>query len=282
MAMKRFANQENTLLRYVKTDFEERLLRAAFKSLHDLENDLSFNNFAYSIRELSRHILARLSPDKNVNGATWYSSEIPDKPKGVTRAQRIKYAVQGGVTDEFIEDVLDLDIKPHIKRIIKAIDLLSKYTHIEDSTLGISLKKIYELVNATVEAFQVLFDTIELCKSRIIRRIEREIDDSLLNHSIENTFDEIDMLSTHSSVEYCLISEIRITQITESHIFLSVYGSINVRLQYGSNYDVKEGDGAVMHDSFPFTCEMIGDVNQLENFEPDIDSMNVDTSSFYE
>lgn len=280
--MVRFVTQERTLLKYVETDFEERLLRAAFKSLNDLENELAFNNFSYSIRELARHILARLSPDKNVNNAIWYTSEIPVKPNGVTRAQRIKYAVQGGITDEFIVQVLDLDIQPLTKRIIKAIDLLSKYTHIESSTLGISLKKIYDLVNETVEIFQVLFDTIELCKTRIIKRIEREIDDSLLSHSIENTFDEIDILSTHSSVEYCYISEIQIRQITESKIFLSVQGTINVRLQYGSDHDVREGDGAVMGDSFPFTCEMIGDVNQIEEFEPNVETMEVNTRSFYQ
>ncbi len=280
--MVRFVTQERTLLKYVVTDFEERLLRAAFKSLNDLENELAFNNFSYSIRELARHILARLSPDKNVNNAIWYTSEIPVKPNGVTRAQRIKYAVQGGITDEFIVQVLDLDIQPLTKRIIKAIDLLSKYTHIESSTLGISLKKIYDLVNETVEIFQVLFDTIELCKTRIIKRIEREIDDSLLSHSIENTFDEIDILSTHSSVEYCYISEIQIRQITESKIFLSVQGTINVRLQYGSDHDVREGDGAVMGDSFPFTCEMIGDVNQIEEFEPNVETMEVNTRSFYQ
>lgn len=258
-----------------------RLLKSSFQNIRHFENELCFNNFAYSIRELSRHILARLSPDANVLKAIWYKNEIPHKLKGVTRGQRIKYAVQGGITDDFVFNELELDLQQLTRRITRAIDVLRKYTHVEKSTLGIAQKQIYQLVNETGSAFQVLFDTIELCKSRIIRRIEGTIDDSLLNHSIETTFDEIDMLSTHSSVDACYISSIAITRITEEQIYISVSGTIQVRLQYGSDTDVRRGDGAVSHESYPFTCEMVGEVNQLEEFEPDIDTMVVDTETFY-
>ncbi|MBL7874306.1 MAG: hypothetical protein JNL53_01505 [Cyclobacteriaceae bacterium] len=75
--MKKFRRQENFLKKYVGTEFEERLLKSSFQNLQDFKNDLCFNNFAYSIQELSRHILARLSPDKDVLMTTWYKNEIP-------------------------------------------------------------------------------------------------------------------------------------------------------------------------------------------------------------
>jgi hypothetical protein len=280
--MKKFTRQENFLKKYLETEFEVRLLKSSFQNLQDFKNDLCFNNFAYSIRELSRHILARLSPDKAVLMATWYKNEIPNKKNGITRAQRIKYAIQGGITDDFVHNELELDLQQLTRRINRAIDLLNKFTHIEADTIGVPPRKISELVNETVVAFEVLFDTIEACRSRIIKKIERAIDESLLNHSIETTFDEIDILSTHSSVDECYISKIEIVQITAQQIYIIVTGKIRVRLQYGSDGDLRDGDGAVFHDSFPFTCELTGDINQLEEFEPNVDSMHVNTKSFYE
>lgn len=44
-------------------DFEHDLFDAALYNLNDVHNKLRFNNFAYSLRELTRHILARLAPD---------------------------------------------------------------------------------------------------------------------------------------------------------------------------------------------------------------------------
>lgn len=45
----------------IKTQFEQELCEAAFDNLQT-KSKLRFNNFAYSIRELSRHILHRLAP----------------------------------------------------------------------------------------------------------------------------------------------------------------------------------------------------------------------------
>lgn len=282
--MKRFIREENVLKDYVKGNFEERLLKAAFKNIRDHTNELRFNNFAYSIRELSRHILYRHSPDKVVIKAPWFVSEIANDPKKSTRAQRIKFAIQGGITDEFVRNERDIDLLPLSRRITKAIDKLSKFTHIEPDSLGISIKEVNRLVEETVGAFVVLFNTIATCRERIVRKIENSIDETLLDHVLEITLDDIDMLSTHSSVQGCSISKITIEQITASEIHILVSGSVAVRLQYGSNSDLRSGDGAVFNDSFPFTCKMKGDVNQLEDFSPDTDSIqvDVDTMSFYE
>lgn len=280
--MKRFGSQENILGKFVTTDFEKRMLKASFLNLQNLANELCFNNFAASIRELSRHILARLSPDANVLRSVWYKNEIQGKVNGITRAQRVKYAVQGGITDDFVKNELDIDVGRLNKRITKAIDLLNKFTHVNESTLGMPPRKVYDMVNETVDAFEVLFEIVETCRRRIIRTIARTIDDSLLNHSVESTFDDIDILSTHTSVDECHISDISITGITDQDIFLTVNGMIRVRLQYGSDGDVSDGDGVVTHDSFPFTLGLTGEVNQLDKFIPEINTMKIDTSSFYE
>jgi hypothetical protein len=47
-------NQEK-IKELLTTDFESELFSASIASLNDTANKLRFNNFAYSIRELSRH-----------------------------------------------------------------------------------------------------------------------------------------------------------------------------------------------------------------------------------
>ncbi|POY36268.1 hypothetical protein C3K47_10965 [Solitalea longa] len=71
-------------------------------NLLDKGNKLRFNNFAYGIRELSRHILHNLSPDKEVINCVWYKNDSK-KPGQLTRAERVKYAIQKGLPDKFVE-----------------------------------------------------------------------------------------------------------------------------------------------------------------------------------
>ena len=67
---------ERAIKRYLDGDFEKRLISSCLKNLLDTNNELRFNNFAYSIRELSRHILHRLAPDEKVLNCSWYSNQI--------------------------------------------------------------------------------------------------------------------------------------------------------------------------------------------------------------
>ena len=48
-----------------------------------------------------------------------------------TRAQRISYAVQGGLDDTFVQNTLAIDVDQMRKDFLKALDRLSKFTHIE-------------------------------------------------------------------------------------------------------------------------------------------------------
>jgi len=54
--------QPETLAKFLQAGFEQELYASAFQNLANLNNKLRFNNFAYAIRELIRHILNRLAP----------------------------------------------------------------------------------------------------------------------------------------------------------------------------------------------------------------------------
>ncbi|WP_414863271.1 hypothetical protein [Pseudomonas chlororaphis] len=49
------------------------------RNLEDKQNKLRFNNFAYAMRELARHVLKRLAPDDKVLKCAWYKTRSPRK-----------------------------------------------------------------------------------------------------------------------------------------------------------------------------------------------------------
>lgn len=59
------------------------------------------------------------------------------------------------------------------------------------------------------------------------------------------------------------------------------YGSVGVQLQWGSNSDVRRGDGAVIQNSYPLTCKFISQVDSPEELEVVENSLCVDTSSWW-
>jgi len=82
------------------------LFEAAINNLLDIHNRLRFNNFSYAMRELLGHILKRLAPDECVKKCVWYTP--PASEREVVRSRRIKYAIQKGLSDNFILEELGI------------------------------------------------------------------------------------------------------------------------------------------------------------------------------
>lgn len=273
---------ENSLISHLNSDFEKRLLKSIFRNLSDSDNELRFNNFSYSLRELSRHILQRLAPDENLLKCSWYENQINDKKYGITRSQRIIYAVQGGLSSEYINDELGLDLTDLNKEITEAIGILNKYTHVNNDTLGLTPEMVEKNVVEVTSAFRKLFETIKLCREKLIVEIESVIDTALIDHSLTETFSEIDILSTHHRIESIESYSNKIIDIDNEYIYMQSNGTIDVLQQFGSSGDLRRGDGHEMNNSFPFECTLKLKVNQKTVFEPEIDSIKVDTDSWYE
>ena len=136
--------------------FEHDLLDASLQNLVDIHNKLRFNNFAYSLRELTRHILERLAPDEKVLNTAWFIPISPKEPKKVTRKQRMKYAIQGGLPDDYVIDTLEIDVDAIGKKVGDNIDLLSKYTHVNPDSFYVEDDKVKELSEKVMDAVILL------------------------------------------------------------------------------------------------------------------------------
>jgi len=261
--------------------FELDLYAAAVRNLADKENKLRFNNFAYAIRELSRHILYRLAPDSEVLQCGWYKN-ITNRADGISRVQRAIYATQGGLLDDYVRNTLHLNPTAAHKALQTAIDGLSRYTHIELDVFDLAPGEVERLARETTEAVAGLADTIKDCRNNIIDGLEDAIQDGAIQEILGDSLPSVEDLATHYSLEDVYVDSSVITDITHNTIHFLVTGSISVTLQWGSNSDLRNGDGAELAEDFNFTCLLTcptaaPEPEQLEFVE---DSLIVDTGAW--
>ena len=277
------------------SQFETDLFEASLASLKDNNNKLRYNNFAYSIRELSRHFLYSLSPEENVKKCSWYKIEKssikqctyckkPDIDEKPTRTQRIKYAIQGGISDEILEKLgFEIaDLNDTVKLIKSTIDSLSKFTHINADVFDLKDKDVEKNSIEVLSAFKVFVETIDDYREQLKSFLDGHIEEHMIDSVISNFFGNVDRLAPHHSLNYSEVSDYHISEINDQEIVVTVSGSLHVTLEYGSRQERREGDGLDLEESFPFETKVRYEID--EDFPSDryeIDDYDVDTSDWY-
>ncbi|MBC3300196.1 hypothetical protein H0Z09_03585 [Pseudomonas sp. SWRI18] len=264
------------------SSFEHSLYSAALRNLSDTGNQLRFNNFAYAMRELSRHFLHRLAPDAEVVKCPWYKNITKEEEK-IARSERAAYAVHGGLSEEYVDETLGLDLSEMNKRLKVAIDGLSRYTHIQEDVFDLPVEQVEALAQETTDSFAGLFDAIKRCHDDIVYRLHEAIDDAAVEEVLRDTIQAIDELATHHFIDEIYVDE-TIIRITYDTVHFDVAGMVGVELQYGSSSDWRSGDGAKIDISFPFICKMIcpAENPSEETLKMVQGSLIVDTSRWYE
>ena len=268
---------------YLKTDFEKNLLEAAIKNLEDGDNKLRLNNFAYAARELTRHFLRRLAPDKEVLDAPWFTVENKAKPKEPTRAQRIKYAIQGYLSDEYLENELHVDLTEVSKNLRKSINDLSKYTHVEPETFDVDETTIVDVSYNIMEDTLRFFVTVTEAQIEVMKAVDACINEEMASQFYIETKDELDILASHYEVLGYLVTELTQLDKDDETITMKADGVVRVRLQYGSDGDMRRGDGYETVVKFPFTSTFVANYKNQDG-DVHIESANVeiDNDTFFE
>ena len=260
--------------------FEKELYQAALDNLDDVNNRLRFNNFAYAMRELVSHVLNRLAPDEEVLKCCWYKNKM-DRKNGITRIQRMNYAIQGGLSNDYVMNVLGLDIQQISESLKDSHDNLSKHTHITTATFNIPENQIDDYVDETLSAIYEFFVSIEENRQSLISALWEQIDRATIEAALRETILDIDELASHHYIEEIYTNQINITNISSQFIEFDTEGSVACELQWGSDGDMRRGDGVVVPKSFPFTCSLRSFVYDPSEVQIDGD-FQVDTSSWWE
>lgn len=274
---------ENTILQHLAPGFEQELFQAAIANVDDTSNKLRLNNFAYSMRELIRIVLERLTPDAEVVNAPWFVPNDENHPDKVTRTQRIKYAIQGWLSDDYVNNTLHIDHQDNDKELRKNIDELSKYTHVTESTFNIEPVKITELALEVLYNVQIFLVTVAEARFRVQKAAIDSIDEQMIEEFYCNIQDDIDILATHHEILAYIVTDITLISQDDECITMDVKGRIQVRLQWGSNGDMRRGDGYETEMSFPFSSTLIA---SYKNPEGDVHIVSrtivINTDQFYQ
>jgi hypothetical protein len=259
--------------------FETELFEAALKNLDDVGNRLQFNNFAYALRETFQHVLNRLAPDDCVVRCQWYVV-VPDVPKGISRRQRARYAVQGGLSDGFVSDTLKLGAKSIQDQLVKTIGELNKFTHISPESFDVPAAEVNRLRDSALAAFSDLLATVSDCRQRILGRLAEEIDEAAIEQVLQDPLVGIDALASHFSVQNVSIGSVKIVSVDHERIHIEAHGMVDCILQFGSNSDLRNGDGAEIPQSFKFRSELFCPVDDPDELIVEDDSVGIDTTEW--
>ena len=267
----------------VAPGFQKEVFAAAIKSFEQLENPLRLNNFATALRELIRIILRDFAPDNAIRACGWYAPE-KDKNGNIvfSRAQRIRYAVQAGLPDDFVRNTLGIDVNSTIKEVGALNGCFSKFTHIEPATFGVPDATADQMAVEALETFSLLYETIADCRAEVERAAEDRAQEALNDELTNNVRHELDRLATHYIFWGVDIESVDIKALDADRLELKVDGHVNCEFQYGSSGDVARDDGLVSDDSYPFSCRFAAATASPLDLHIMEGALDIDTNSFYE
>lgn len=259
-------------------EFSRSCLEGARRALEDRDNPLRLNFFSAAMRILFEHMMDTLAPIEDVMRSAWFQPEKRDgKP---TRGQRIVYAIQGGLSENFVADKLKVDPAPLRKRLLAAVDECSKQVHAREHTVVADPDQQDEVAAATIAGVGSLLDSVHFCRRAILEPITEILDEAAVDALMSETILEVDELATHHYIQEIYVGETTVHTIGPETITYRSTGSIDVILQFGSNSDIRNDMGAQLPQTFPFSCDFevsLSDPWNLDCAEP---SYGVDVSSW--
>jgi len=272
--------QRDVLARLPRDRFLETVFTGCIRVGRDKGNPLRGNFVASGLREASGHVLHSLAPDDEVRRCVWFK-QAKDTPT-VTRRQRANYIVRAGLPDDFVEKTLKIDVSDYIDPLLDAIDGLHKATHVRPDTIltkGTAIREMYREVLLGIDHLMVAASD---SRDAVKRAIAKVMHDAVFENLISETIQELDEISTHTTIDGHYIDTVEVVRMTATEIGYSITGQVEVELQYGSNSDVANDIGYRQDDSYPYVATVACKVAEPMNVKADDIQLTVDNSSFYE
>ena len=196
-----------------------------------------------------------LSPIDEVVRSSWFRPELDNgKP---TKGQRITFAIQGGLSEEFVHNRLKIDPRPLRKRLLAAVDELSKQVHGRENTIIRDPGSQEAAAAQTTAAMEDFLVQVHDCRAAILGPIAEALDSAAVDALLSETILEVDELATHHSLDEVYVEEIIVHKIGCQTITYEVLGSVEVTLQWGSNSDLRNDMGAEQASPFPFDARSL-------------------------
>jgi hypothetical protein len=261
--------------------FSSCVIDGAERALADEANPLRLNFFSTAMRILFEHMMDTLAPNDQVIQCQWFKREEGKRDKP-SRSERILFAIQGGLSEEFVREELHIDTSPLRSRLLSAIDELSKHIHGRVNTIIVDARAQDKIAAATVAAMGAFIDAMRECRTAVLEPIAEALDEAAVDALITDTIVEIDELASHHSVEEVYVHDVIVQSIGAHTVTYRAKGAVSVVLQWGSNSDVRRGDGIELPQSFPFYCDIGVDLSEPWDLRGAETNYGVDTGDWRE
>jgi hypothetical protein len=267
-------------LRFSRDRFLKTVFTGCIKVGKSKGNPIRGNFVAAGLREAVNHIIHKLSPDEEVRACKWFV-QAPDTDT-VTRKQRANYIIKAGLPDDFVKDVLKIDVKAHASDLIDMINDLNRATHVRPDTIltdGTAIRRMFSDVIAGIDD---LLGAAEDNREAVQGAVGMAMHNAVFERLIFETIEELDVLSTHTTIDHHWIDSIEVEEMDANMISYLVTGTVAVELQYGSGSDVAADIGFRTTDSYPYEATVECSIADPLTVDADSIDLKVDASSFYE
>ncbi|MGS0227802.1 hypothetical protein ACUOJO_14405 [Escherichia coli] len=265
----------NDFMSHLETDFEKELFTACLRNYASHGNPLRFHNFAFSIRELIKHIIEKKSPNDKLLQASWYKRE--HEHYEISRRQRLKYCSQAKISDAYLGEEFLEESNERIDKMLKLYFFLNKYTHITEKYMHPSPQEFFLKAKQILQIATEILNGIHICRDELIRTLEDKIRNAVIDTAVSSMPENLVTIANHAYVDYTEVEEFGITSIDDEYINIYASGTVYVTQEYGSR-----NDGVSLEESYPFTLHMASHLDSPETFEVISEALEVDTSSWYD
>ena len=260
--------------------FSRGVMDGAARVLADRANPVRLNLFAVAMRMMFEHLMDHLAPDAEVEACGWYKPMKGHKKP--VRSQAIQYCLQGGFDDHFLRRELRLDPAPLRKRLMSAFNKLSKHVHGRKNTVVTDLVRQDTEANVVLTAVDQMLTAYHGCRAALVEPLEESLDSHSVDTLMLETIRAIDELATHYMLEEVYTDSTGVVAIKSDIVRYRASGTVNVTLQWGSNSDLRRGDGALLSRSFPFECLFDVPIDDPRDLSGAQVVSGVDTSSWWD
>ncbi|MDC4276080.1 hypothetical protein NQ637_16765 [Acinetobacter baumannii] len=273
-------NKIKEFKKYLDGDFENNLFDSAIINL-ETYNSLTFNNFAYAMREMLRIVFHRLSPEEEIRKCSWYPDfKHPDDL--ITRRQRYKYAIQGGIGEFLLKQFrLDKSIEKACTSLLQQIEVLNNFTHIQKHTYNLSIEDTKEKANQCFDAVLKVVRLIKRVRNKLFKHIIEYLDKELFNKTVMEYVEHIDLIARTASVNEIRASKYINMEIDSSKVSFTVSGDVFCLLEYGNKDDIERGDGWSCYMDFDFKAPIEIKIKKPFGRHMSIGKINVNIDKFY-
>ncbi|MEO0853365.1 MAG: hypothetical protein AAFY15_07660 [Cyanobacteria bacterium J06648_11] len=260
---------------HAEAGFERELLDATYRSFACNDTDLRLCYFAVSFREWLRHLLARRSPDAEVRACKWWA---PSSQRGdqLTRRDRLRFAVAGGLDLDSLEIEFGLDFSDRIGEVLAITNRLSQWTHVGPKSWGLSANEVRQSASEVGRVVLSYLAAIEELREEVVQGLEGYFDRSLFERLIEEEWPELLEVSTHHEIDSVQIDDVSVTGIDSKWVMFEGSGEVTASLGYG-----RGEDGVELSHSFGCRASFCAPLDGIRSDGLRALDVQIDTESWY-